>query len=92
MDQWCQGQLYTVGCSLEENAPASHKQLDDADPHISAYACGRYYRLPYVALHLFRESARPFLNVDTEFRLTPAEAVALAKHLMTVAAEIQGGA
>ncbi|KKB98560.1 DUF6907 domain-containing protein [Mycolicibacter arupensis] len=88
VDQWCQGPLHTVGCSLEELAPASHKQVDAADPHITAYACGRYYRLPYVALHLFRESSRPLLNVDTEFKLTPAEAVTLAKHLITVAQQI----
>ncbi|BBY33372.1 hypothetical protein [Mycolicibacter minnesotensis] len=93
VDQRCQGRLYSVGCSLEEAAPASHKELDiDVDPHISAYACGRYYRLPYVALYVYRESSRQFWSVDTEFKLTPAEAVAMAKNLLTVVAEIQGGA
>jgi len=90
-DQYCLSVERRVQFSLEDCAPGWAMPVDDVAPHIGVYARRDYYRMPYIMINLFRENRNEFRCIDTDFKVTPLEALELAEHLMAVVAQVVGG-
>lgn len=85
-DQWCQGDITKVILGLEHRAPALPiTAVDLSEPGISVYARRDWHGLPYVALNVYREHNNQFLSIDTDLKVTVAEARELAAALLAVA-------
>lgn len=91
-DQNCWSEERTIVLSLDEFAPAAHRDYEYADPHVSVYARRDHHRLPVIVTHLYREHSNQHLAADVDFQLTPGEAVELARNLIGVVEQIAGGA
>lgn len=93
-DQICWGPGRAVVLHLEHGAPATHLSLVQAlemdPPRIDPCAYRRWHHLPIVYLHLYRPHENRHLDLDTNLKLTAAEARQLADNLLTVADEIDG--
>lgn len=94
-DQICWGAGHAVVLHLEHGAPAPHlsrtQALEMDPPRIDPCAYRRWHSLPIVYLHLYRPHENPHLDLDTNLKLTTAEARELANNLVAVADEIEGG-
>ncbi|PQP38798.1 DUF6907 domain-containing protein [Mycolicibacterium austroafricanum] len=89
-DQWCQGEIIKVVFGLEDLAPALPiATVDLSEPGISVYPRRDWHGLPYVALNVYREHSNEFLAIDTDLRVTAAEARELAAALVDVANVIE---
>lgn len=93
-DQICWGAGHAVVLHLETGAPATHLTLVEAlemdPPRIDPCAYRRWHSLPIVYLHLYRPHENRHLYLDTNLKLTTAEARELANSLVAVADEIDG--
>lgn len=93
-DQDCWGPEHVTVLGLEAGAPSTVNPEAAAmcDPtRITTYAHQKFYALPTVRLHVYRHHRNEHLAVDADFHLTPAEAIELAEHLVSVVEEIAGG-
>ena len=90
-DQWCQGEIVKVIFGLEEHAPAIPvTAVDLTEPGISVYPRRHWHGLPYVTLNIYREHTNDHLAIDTDLKVTVAEARELAAALLAVADVIEG--
>lgn len=89
-DQSCWSASNAVVLGLADGAPAlpidseSWAQLDP--PRIAVAAYRAWYGLPVVDVHLYHPSDNPSVHVDFDVKLTPDEAVQLARFLLDAAA------
>lgn len=85
-DQWCQGDIVKVIFGLEDLAPALPvTTVDLSEPGISVYPRRDWHGLPYVALNVYREHHNKHLAIDSDLKVTVAEARELAAALLAVA-------
>ncbi|MBE5495032.1 hypothetical protein [Mycobacteroides abscessus] len=89
-DQSCWSASNAVVLGLAEGAPAlpvdveSWAQLDP--PHVAVAAYRAWHGLPVVDVHLYHPHENPSVSVDFNVKLTPSEAVQLARFLLDAAA------
>ncbi|WP_147382373.1 hypothetical protein [Mycobacteroides abscessus] len=89
-DQACWSASNAVVLGLAEGAPAlpidseSWAQLDP--PRIAIATHRTFHGLPVVDLHLYHPHANPNVYVDRNVKLTPDEAIQLARFLLDAAA------
>ncbi|SKX65863.1 Uncharacterised protein [Mycobacteroides abscessus subsp. bolletii] len=89
-DQACWSPSNAVVLGLAEGAPAlpvdleSWAQLDP--PHVAVAAYRAWHGLPVVDVHLYHPHENPNVSVDFNVKLTPSEAVQLARFLLDAAA------
>lgn len=89
-DQSCWSPSSAVVLGLAEGAPAlpvdveSWAQLDP--PHVAVAAYRAFHGMPSVDLHLYHPSENPHAHIDFNVKLTPAEAIQLARFLLDAAA------
>lgn len=92
-DRNCWGADRAVILHLEEGAPSPHlsaqQQLAMDPPRISPYAYRRWHALPIVYMHIYRPHDCGHLDLDTNVKVTVAEARELAAALIAVADEIE---
>lgn len=91
-DQYCVGDYRSVVLSLGERAPAAHAETDYNDPHVAVFARRDHHMLPVVDLHMYRDHHSEYMCLDADIKLTPGEAVELARNLIAVVEQIAGGA
>lgn len=89
-DQSCWSARQAVVLGLAEGAPALPIALEDwaqlDPPHIAVAAYRAFHSLPVVSLHLYHPSDNPSVHVDFDVRMTPDEAIQLARFLLDAAA------
>ncbi|MFT9536213.1 hypothetical protein ACM0AX_23450 [Mycobacteroides abscessus subsp. abscessus] len=89
-DQSCWSASNAVVLGLADGAPAlpidteSWAQLDP--PRIAVAAYRAWHGLPVVDVHLYHPHENPNVSVDFNVKLTPSEAVQLARYLLDAAA------
>ncbi|SKM23359.1 hypothetical protein [Mycobacteroides abscessus] len=89
-DQACWSASNAVVLGLADGAPAlpvdleSWAQLDP--PHVAVAAHRAWHGLPVVDVHLHHPHENPHVSVDFNVKLTPSEAVQLARFLLDAAA------
>jgi hypothetical protein len=93
-DRNCWGPGHEVVLHLEEHGPnpelSIEDQMDQDPPRIDPCAYRPWHSLPLVYLHLYRPHENDRLDLDTNLKLTVAEAIQLATALLDVVEEIGG--
>lgn len=85
-DQSCWSPANAVVLGLAEGAPAlpitvqDWAQLDP--PHIAVATYRAFHGVPVVDLHLYHPSQNPHVHIDFNVKMTPAEAIQLARFLL----------
>lgn len=89
-DQSCWSASSAVVLGLAEGAPALPIALEDwaqlDPPRIAVAAYRACHGLPVVDVHLYYPHENPHAHIDFNVKLTPAEAVQLARFLLDAAA------
>ncbi|SIJ65641.1 Uncharacterised protein [Mycobacteroides abscessus subsp. abscessus] len=89
-DQACWSASNAVVLGLAEGAPALSVALEGwvqlDPPHIAVAAYRAWHGLPVVDVHLYHPHENPNVSVDFNVKLTPSEAVQLARYLLDAAA------